>query len=327
MLSWLCAGGLILVLAQTPAPAEKPISNFWVHLTEILDAEEAKPLTAADPGARFPPPRAYVFDAIAHIRPAELVRAATEGIRDARQKLYNQPEEIVDRQCRENIQRCLEYYPLLVTRENDLQPLLAVLEDPRAEPELRLYLLERVTPGVVPRSNFGDYFQEVLRRDPDRVNKVFEEVVSSLQENEKSLRTSMDAWYRYGYLDYAAWFQSDPNVVAYAAAHGGDAPRPIQVRDTPELTVAPANQAEFAERTRLFVRMATAMSAQLNPAVNRPEPIKAAAVTSIEKMLAEIPFENPEEVRALLSPTSAPVSTTPPEAAAPAITDPAAFFE
>jgi hypothetical protein len=327
MLSWLCAGGLILVLSQAPAPAAKPISNFWVHLTEILDAEESKPLSVADPGARFPPPRTYVFDAISHIRPGELVRAATEGIRDARQKLHDQPEEVVTRQCRENIQRCLEYYPLLVTREDDLQPLLAVLENPRAEPVLRLYLLERVTAGVVPRSNFGDYFQEVLRRDPERVNKVFEEVVSSLQESAESLRTSMEAWYRYVYQDYEAWFQRDPNILAYTSAHGGAAPRPIQLRDTPELALSPANQAEFAERTQFFVRMATAMSAQLNPAVNRPEPIKAAAVTGIEKMLAEVPFENPEAVRALLTPAATPVSEVPPAEAASTNPDQAAFFE
>lgn len=319
MFSWLCAGSLVLMLAQAPAPESKPITNFWLHLNEILAAEEAKPLTAADPGARFPPPRTFAFDAISHIRPGELVRAATEGIRDARQTLHNQPEALIERQSLENVQRCMEYYPLAVTRDDDILPLLAMLEDPRAEPVLRNFLLARVTPGVMPRSNFGDYFQDALRRDPERVNKVFEQVVSSTAESEASLRTAMDAWYRYVYLEYEAWFRQDPSVVAYVASHGDAPVHPIQVRETPELRPSEANAAAFAERTEAFARMAAAMATQLNPALNRPKAIKAVAVTAIEKMLAEIPFEKPEDVRALLTPSEDAPVVPPAPVAAPEI--------
>lgn len=323
MFSWLCAGGLLLVLAQAPAPSEKPITNFWIYLSETLDAEAAKPVVAADPNVRYPPPRTYAFEAISQLRPAELVRAAVEGIRDARQRLHDQPEERIDLQCRENVQRCLEYFPLLVTQDSDIEPLLVILEDPRGEPVFRQFLMERVTPGLVPRSNFSDYFQESLRRDPERVNKLFEQIATGSAEREATWRMAADAWYRYNKLAFDTWFSSDPNVAAYAAAHGDAAVTPMQLRDTPELSLSPANAPVLAEKTAIFSRMAAALSTQLNPKYNRPIPIKSAAEALIRRMLAEIPFEQPEEIQALLE---APKEIEAPAAdATPAIPTAATF--
>lgn len=300
-MSWIaCAMAVALVLpTQAPAPPDSPITNYWVHLNDLLRAELAKPARRTDPNTALPPPRQLPFEAIAELRARDLVRAANEGLREARHRMRDRPAAEIERQALANIHFCLEYFPLLAQRDEDLQPLLYVMEDPRADPLFRIYLFERMSPGRAPVSLFGDFLQDRVRREPLATSRIMRTIGANLFEPGRPQAAAIAAWYAFELDLFNRWLRALPEVADHEAATGV-AVSPASLRGGQDPTLTDASRAALARRLEVFTGMVDALAPHLDPANNRPPEVQAEVRRTVLRILTDLPLENPAPIRALL---------------------------
>lgn len=307
---WIACAVAAATLIPGQAPAEQePITNYWVHLNKLLQAELERPIPRTDPKATIAPPRKRPFDAISGLRARDLVRAANEGAREARQRLRERPAAEIERQVQANIHFCLEYFPLLVQRPEDVEPLLHVMEDPRADPTFRIYLFQRIAPGLAPPSLFGDFLQDHLQRDHAAISRLFRGICTDLFAPAPPQAVAIGAWYAFEYDHLLRSLRADPAVAAIEAARGM-ALKATELRGENAPEISEATQDVFNRRAEFFSEMAQALAVHLDPVHNRPAEVRAQVRSTILRILSDIPLEDPAPVRAMLEapvPLVAPV--------------------
>ncbi len=300
------ATGIVLCCATMAAAQRTPgdteiITNYWHHLSRLLEREQAAPVPEP-PGddVRFPPPKQYSFDVVQHLNAAELRRAAIESIKDAKTKLANKPRKVVDRQIETNVLIALQYYPLAATRIGDFQELLAMLEDGTKHPVLRRIILERLVPGLVPPSLLGDYLVSNIPRESDRVSKIVGQIATSPIEDAAIQVLGMEVLYRMRYDEYVAVLNTDANVRARADAQGAPVmPLDMTKEDAPALTKAV--EIQFNNITGSFASMAKLYMEHHDPLRDRPAAVKAKARELVRRILDTVPLPDPDAIEQLLA--------------------------
>lgn len=280
---------------------EEIITNYWSHLSRVLEKEAAaEALPPPGPGVRFPPPRQYAFDAIQHLNTSELRRAAMEGIKAAEKSLAGEPKAIIDEQVEANILLALQYYPLAATREEDFRQLMVIIEDGSKNPIYRRILMSRLIPGLRPVSLLSDYLQSNLVRDRDEISKMIGKIATSPVEHPEIQILAMEVLYTLQYNEYVQVLNSDANIRALKEETGKTlSPMGMAQPDAPELTKAVALR--FNGMTSGFEGMARMLAENLDPIRNHTDAVKDTVHAIINRILSEVPLANPDVVKQLIT--------------------------
>ncbi|HNR33430.1 MAG TPA: hypothetical protein PKI11_21245 [Candidatus Hydrogenedentes bacterium] len=289
-------------VAPPPATSseERIILNYWTHLNEILQNESLRrSVLTARPGGRYVPRKMYPFENIQHLRGRDLLRAVREGIAEARAATWGKSPEEVTLQIRRNIVTALEYYPLIAVDDRDLKPLLYALAEPNEEDELRLYLLRCSVPGTMRPSLFALYFQDALAHNSEELRKYLGGIVEHAAEKPRVQCAAIEAYFHFLTRAYAHVLKKDSAVAAFAEARG-------EVL-RPEVLFAEGAPQPKGDVGRLlrdhdaqWLGFARTLAGYADANSGRAPELRETARAYLERIYAELPLSNRDDVKALL---------------------------
>ncbi len=296
-----------LQMPVTGAPAtmrsaqHRVITNYWRHLNDILSAEAAKPQRDdRRMNVRHPPPRSFPFEALQHLTCRDLLRAAHEGIREARRASAGKPSAETDHQVEINVATALEYYPLLAANEEDFTPLLHHIENIATDPVMRVFLIRRCVPGLVPQSQLAIYLQEGVQRNRQEVQRLLLKLATDPTEYAAVQMAAMEVCYLFLYEEYRGVLAKDVAVIEWAAARNVPVtPRMLKAEDAPE----PASVTQVGlDRIGSYMQdFAAALVRLLEPGANRPPEVHEAVRTLARRMEQEFPLKDPSVLQTALA--------------------------
>jgi len=299
-----CLAVLVLLSAQAAmalTPEEKSkITNFFYHMKGLQAAEDAKPEARPDhPTGGLASFKTFPFEAYSHLEIRDLMRAAREGITDAEKKLANADPEVLARQIRENVAFVFEFLPHLIVDADDLRFIRYVLEDPGEHMVLRRYVMDQLMPSNKPRTQTQLFLHDHIAGDRDSYKRLLGSMITLSFEQPEFRERAMELLYLASFEDYVAFFQEDANIAQYMETHG----RTVMPRDLGAiegLELSNRTRARFKQQTEDFVGLAMILARSFDPLENHPERTQLVARSLIERILNQVPLENPDTVRALL---------------------------
>ena len=313
-------GGQALRPGPTPGvmldrEGNEVIVNYWKHVKYLHDLEAAKPPPSPDAAEmRYPPTRTFPFEALDHLEPEDLIRAAQEGVAEAEaQADESTPQKVHYRRAKANVRICLEYYPVIAKGEEAVNLLINVIDSEGRHPAFREFLVHRAAPGMASRSLFAGYFQDTLLRKRTRIRAVLRENIEAPSETPAMQQLAMKGLYYILRYDYTRALEDDAAIVAFARelAQQDTAPAPPEV--TPKILMRPGAPEPGEETQRViddlapdFERLVSAVAKRLDPASGYPDEIRRASRTLLVQMLAEIPLPDPAAAQALIEKHAAP---------------------
>ena len=292
------------------------IMNYWTYLQSILEENKDQRVTKTmRPDGHILTRVNYPFDAISHLKPAHLIRAAKEGIDFARTEGWGLAPEAAEEQAYRNVGVALEFFPILAINREDFMPLLIDMARRQEDPVFRTFLLNHIMPGLAHPSLFGRYMQEQFYAlDVAEARQYLLEPATFPLENATVQAAAVRALFAYD----KAWFTEKlatlPEVADYARANTLTVEPAILLRDD-----APVLSGDIGAFMRGLIKSIgdeAEYLAQIAAAgSDRPEGLKAVAREYAQRILANFPIANADTVRAGLE--SAPPAVTPSGDAAP----------
>jgi len=281
--------------------SDKKITNFWLHIKELLAAEAAKPLPEPkQPGERFANPRTFSFETFETLTTKELMRAVREATRDAREQLTGKPDAEVDRQIEVNIHTVMQFYPLVAYDADAMNNLYYILEDPHAEPVFRRMLYTLSVPGRDNQSLFSMYLQEGLLRDMDRTYRFLGDVCRNRDDRAEIRVLAMQNMRHFMMQEYTALFRKDPVIAELEKTRGTSlTPALLKQADAPKLSQS--SKVYFDRLTGRILAFAQLLGEETKANRKNQAIVVQTARELIESLIAEVPFEDPEKVRAFIS--------------------------
>jgi hypothetical protein len=280
-------------------PDEKKITNYWKHIDEILRQEMARRAQErVNAASKFPPPRDFVFDSLEHLKAADLLRATNEAARAAR-RTPNLKPEIANQAVEGNITRTLEYYPLLFTSDEDVSMLSQYVGDLSRDPVLRQFLIRRSATGLAPKSLFGDFFQDRIRRSHEDYEKTLLNIIGNFNDQAAIQVSAMEALYLLVRSEYQQYLAKDAAIAAMRAVGKPITPRTIAEANPPGLT--PETQAALGRATATLQACANNLMLYFDPDKKFAPEARLAARRYLERITADIILKDEEAVKEALA--------------------------
>ncbi|HEX73484.1 MAG TPA: hypothetical protein ENN65_09240 [Candidatus Hydrogenedentes bacterium] len=287
--------------ATMRSPQHRIITNYWRHLNDILSAEAAKPpRDERRMNVRYPPPRSFPFDALQHLTCRDLLRAAHEGIREARRGDARRSSEEIDLQVAVNVATALEYYPLLAAYEEDLIPLFHHIENVATDPVMRVFLIRRCVAGVAPQSLFSLYLQEGVQRNRQECRRFLLKLATDPLENPAVQIAAMEVCYEFLHEEFCEALAKDVAAIEWAAARNVPVtPLILKAEDAPN----PASITQVGlDRVGSYMQdFAAALVRLLDPSANRPPEVHEAVRALARRMDQEFPLKDPSVIQHALA--------------------------
>jgi hypothetical protein len=276
------------------------IEDLWGYVNEVLDQEQQQ-WEARQEQAKHNPAftleRHYDYTALRLLKEEELVRAALQGGYEARRDNQDKPPAVVNLLEEANINRVLEYFPLLVRDTNSSDPLLIVLQGGAGHKAGQQFLLRRAVPGYANRSAFTDYWQDELLRRDDSFTKILTEVIESNNTEDDLRALAMEVLYRHRLRELNDFIRRDPNVREYMASSGNKiSPEELVVRD--DLSLESWNEDPFQERLSAFVSLAELYGEIVDTKTKAPQSVRVTGRDLLERLYQEVPL-SPEDQAAV----------------------------
>jgi hypothetical protein len=221
----------------------------------------------------------------------ELREAAQQAAVEARSQ---NPEAAL--QAFENIALCLEYYPVSAQEEESLLELFAQTEQPMLDPWYRLYLVQRLVPGLVPASLFGDYLQEGARKDYYNLRTRLGRLSNNPREDAEIRAAAMEAFYLLLWNRLGEILAEVPALRQHQQPDGRVDPGLLKVSN---IRLDTRSARGLAQSQQDFVNAAKVYARAFNPP-GQPESVETKARELLQRIVDNVPLPNPEEVRALI---------------------------
>lgn len=225
----------ILALFQGGAAAPRTRFPYWQMVQEVVEQIESQ--TPRPPSVNtglLTPGQEYPFESFRHLRAADLLRAAREGIQAAQlQAALGKPEAEIEAQARRNVAIALEYLPLLVKEDPDVEELIRIMSTRTEEPLVRMYILERTVTGFVTDNLLSLSLPDLVNANEPFYLERLATMSSHPAEHPEIQRRAIEVYMHRLRRQYQRVFESDPAVAAlreagtpvcYSAAVQSDAP-------------------------------------------------------------------------------------------------------
>jgi hypothetical protein len=158
---------------------------YWQMIKDVVNSVESQPprptsITENNHKTNVE----YPFELLRHLRPTDLLRAASEGAQEARlQAALGKPPAEIDALVRCNVALALEYLPMLVRSDKDLEEIALIIAKREEDKVLRLYLLQNTFPGHAPPSFLSLTLPDIIRSNDEAFKKWIHHVATHPKED------------------------------------------------------------------------------------------------------------------------------------------------
>lgn len=172
--------GMAFVVVPLSAQAQATRFPHWQMIQEVVQQLESRPPRPTSiSGSLQTPGQEYPFEAFRHLRVVDLMRAAREGIMQARQQaVFGTDPQRIDRQALHNVMIALEYLPTILRDTPEFENVVKALENREEDPVLRHYVLSQFDIDRPSRTLLGMTFEDYVPLTPDYCKKVFTSLAS-----------------------------------------------------------------------------------------------------------------------------------------------------
>jgi hypothetical protein len=204
-----------------PGATPKIIINYWDVVRDMMARVQNAPPRPVRSAGRPGDLRAdYPFEEFRNLRGVDLVRAAHEGALAARSQKAGRPALEINRQVWENAAVALEYFPLLMRDDRDIQALLRIIESRQEDLELRRFVLAQLAPEQKDPSLLSMFLNDAYARYPVEFNNTLDMPISHPMENPSFQTEAMRIYHDRLMQRYRAVFAADAKVAALAKETG-----------------------------------------------------------------------------------------------------------
>ena len=286
-----------------PSQAARVIVNYWDAVRDMMLRVQAAPprpaLSAGRPGDLRPD---YPFEEFRNLRGMDLVRAAHEGALDARRKKAGRSPEEIDRQVWENAALALEYFPIVVRDEKDVQTLARIVEDREEDLQLRRFVLDRLAPDQKTPSLLSLYLDDACVRFPAIFKDVLEEVSGHPMEDPSLQVDGMRVCHARLMKRYLAVLHADPLILEREKKTGQPvAPAAVLAKDAPAMEKA--TRERLAELGVVIGNFAALIAAHIEVNSASDAKVKAETRVLLQRIADEVLVPDRERILRYLDPS------------------------
>ncbi len=277
----------------------QPIRNYWEHIQGLLSqSDEIRKAEVAKEKYLLTSNKKYPFDLFSSLTPRELIRAAREGIKAAREegKTKNWSAEEIALKCEENIAYALEYYGILVEKPAEIDYLINCMGADQEEPELRLFLLKLCTPDKVSNSLFGIHLQFLLNNRKDEFQKTLFVVIKRMNEKPEIQVVAIDAFYSFIYKQYQQAVEKDPVFQAYKIEKKEEI-SPLWIENPQIPKPIEATQIEISKLNRQLEDFTSQLEMKINDKRQSNDFVVGKVKEILEKICISLPISESEKER------------------------------
>ncbi|MCK5863150.1 MAG: hypothetical protein KAH38_11735 [Candidatus Hydrogenedentes bacterium] len=262
---------------------------YWQMIKESVSSIEAQP----------PRPQSisennhktnieYPFEMLRHLRAADLLRAAVEGAQKARlQAALGKSENEIETLVLKNVSLALEYLPMLIRSESDLEEIALLMAKREEDKVLRLYLLQNSFPGFAAPSFLSLSFSEIIPDNEEVFSKWTHHIASHPSEYPELQCVALRICYAKLLQQYNAILINDPAVAILMAT----------TNDQDALTLTQKTPVELSKDThtalkqcrRKFHNFAFEIAGHIAEGSVRDERVKEITRQILEEMCSTIP--------------------------------------
>ncbi len=317
--------GIISPNAGTqPDRASRIIVNYWDVIREMMTRIRKAPprpaRSAGHPGDLRPD---YPFEEFRNLHGMDLVRAAHEGALAARREKAGRPAAEIDRQVWENAMLALEYFPLVVRDEADMQSLLKIIESRDEDLALRRFVLSKLAPNQKAPSLLSMFLDDAYGRYTNNFNKVLEAASGHPMENPSFQVESMGVYYDRLMKRYRDTFTADTHVGALAKETGKPVDPAVLLGENPPV-LEKATGEKLTGIGYTFAAFATSIAAHIDANSASDPAVKTKTRRILGDIAAKVLLPDRELILHCLDPTrpaSPAAGGMPVPPAAPAVPD------
>ena len=192
---------------------------YWQMIKDVVNSVESQPARPSSIAENNHKTNIeYPFELLRHLRPSDLLRAASEGAQEARlQAALGKPPAEIDALVRFNVALALEYLPMLVRSEKDLEEIALIIAKREEDKVFRLYLLQNTFPGYAEPNFLSLTLPDLIRSNDEAFKKWTQYVATHPTEDpllqSLALRISFDRLMQ----QYEHHLKNDPAVAELAA--------------------------------------------------------------------------------------------------------------
>lgn len=146
---------------------------YWQMIKDVVNSVESQPARPSSVAENNHKTNIeYPFELLRHLRVSDLLRAASEGAQEARlQAALGKPPSEIEVLVRSNVALALEYLPMLVRSEKDLEEIALMIAKREEDKVLRLYLLQNTFPGYGQPSFLSQTLPDLIRSNDEAFKK------------------------------------------------------------------------------------------------------------------------------------------------------------
>lgn len=160
----------IVAVAAVADPMRYPYWQMIKDVNHNIEARPPRPCSVNDSNAKSN--IEYPFEMFRHLRASDVFRAAREGAQEARlQAALGKSKEEIEALVFRNVAIALEYLPMLIRSEKDIEELSLLLGNREEDDALRRYLLQNTFPGYAPQSFLSLSLPELIDDNADIYSK------------------------------------------------------------------------------------------------------------------------------------------------------------
>ncbi len=208
---------IMALLCSTVSARELIRYPYWQMVSDIaasIESASPRPRTVSDAGARKE--ITYPFENLRHLRATDVLRAAKEGAHVARlQAALGKTEEEIEALVTQNVAIALEYLPMLIRRDEDIEEITLLMAKRDEDATLRMYLLKNSAPGFAAPSFLSISLPEIIDTHEAPYIKWVVHAATHPSEKPEVQRLALEIAYDRLLRSYTDVLQQDPAVQAY----------------------------------------------------------------------------------------------------------------
>ena len=292
----------LLLSAAAAAETEPPLRYpYWQMITEIngtIEEDFPRPASVSDNNRRNE--YTYPFEMFRHLYAADILQAAREGALVARLQAGEDASDAeIEALVLRNVAVALEYLPMLIQRDEDIDELALLLAKRDEDDVLRLYLLQNTYPGFSPVSLLSVSLSELIDMHDDNYNKWTLQVATHPRETPQIQCVALQIYYARLCRDYERALRADPAVRAFM--DGNEHVHPHTVIQENALELAMDTTTALRQIRRRAHEFASAIAGHIAEGSVRDEQVKDITRDILTDMRENIDGINKAQIDAYLA--------------------------
>jgi hypothetical protein len=289
--------------ATPPGAMPKVIINYWDVVRDMMSRVQKAPprpaRAAGRPGELRPD---YPFEEFRNLRGADLIRAAHEGALAGRRQKAGRPAAEIDRQVWENAALALEYFPLVVRDDKDIQSLARIIENREEDLELRRFVLASLAPDQKNPSLLSMFLNDAYARYPGEFNRVLEAASGHPMEIPVFQVEGMRVFHARLMKRYNAAFAADAKIAALEKQTGQPVASALLVGEKPP-ALEKATREKLGGLGRVIADFGGLIAAHIDPNSASDAAVKTETRRILERIASEVLLPDREVILRYLDPS------------------------